>query len=293
MDTTYSQIISAQDYTSIMAEHIYMKTADSIVAQTALQWSSARQNRPTILDIGCGPGRITKLLVGHGSPIHGVDIDKTFLEYAESVAPEAGYTQANLLTYMHPEPVDIVTSHGLHHHIPPEYLTNVAKYIKSEGIYVLGDEFLPSYSNTFERQTRAIGWYSHVIVAAISAGHNVLAKEEAKTLLDDLFNGLHLQKSTKHIELVLEKAPAINELYSKEQWMEMDQATSSLLAEILDLNEDEPPSDLQFSRGDYKICHAEFTKQLLGTGFEIIDMQTVGPTNTIGGFRIYVLQKSL
>lgn len=288
---TYSQIISARTYTEIMSQHIYMQEADNIVAGTALKHATSVSKVPTILEIGCGPGRITKLLIGQGANVHGADIDQAFLQEAQNAVPQATFVQADLITYQHPTLVDVVVSHGLHHHIHPNHLQTVARYIKPGGVYVLGDEFLPHYDTNSERQLRAIAWYAHVIAEALSSNHSVLATEETKTLLDDLFYGLSLQKTEARIELVLHNAPKINELFRQQHWTKFDHTINEVFEEVIASPETEASSKLKLSRGDYKICHAEFIKQLEGTGFEIEDLQTVGPTNTIGGFKIYVLKK--
>lgn len=289
--TTYSQIISASTYTRIMSQHIYMPEADGTVASSALKHAISRGGAPTILEIGCGPGRVTALLANYGARVHAVDIDRAFLEEAQKTIPQATFTQADLLTYMHPTLVDVVVSHGLHHHIHSKYLQMVAQYIKPGGVYVLGDEFLPHYNTNSERKLRAIIWYSHVIAEALSASHNTLALEEAKTLLDDLFHESSKYKTSSLVELVLRKAAQINDLTRQNQWTAANTVAERLLRDV-EKSEGEAPMDLRLSRGDYKICHVEFVQQLKSTGLEVADLQTVGPTNTIGGFKTYVLKKT-
>jgi SAM-dependent methyltransferase len=285
--TTYSEIIGASKYVRIMGEHVHMAEADVVVAATTMRLASEFAG-PLVADLGCGPGRITRLLTSPGVRVLGLDIDDAFLEHAKKLAPHADYVKADLIRYVHPVPVDVAVSHGLHHHIHPLYLENASKWIRRGGYYVVGDEFLPQYSNNKQRQVRAVAWYSYVIASALQGGFHELAREEAKTLLDDLQFGKDTGKSEKQITLVLESAPRLQNAIVASDWLRLESLAEALLGECLGRPEEalhEP------SRGDHKICHSEFMEQLVGSGFAVVDVESVGPANTVGGFRIYVLQK--
>lgn len=283
---SYSDIIKAEDYVRIMAEHIYMKTADRLVADTATRLATPDA---LVLDLGCGPGRITRLIKGVKRLI-GVDIDKEFLDYASFNVPKAQFVQANLLEFRHDEQADVVVSHGLHHHIDSKYLAVVSQYVKTGGYYVLGDEFLMHYLDNTQRVRRAIQWYMHVIGTALKDSFFQLAEEEAKTLLDDILHGSSQHKNLSQVQSVLEKAGSFCLLYERQDWRGVEVLIDELLGSLF-AQESTTIQDIPLSRGDYKIDHGHLVIQLKSTPFEIVGVQTVGPMNTIGGFAVYVLRK--
>ncbi len=61
------------------------------------------------------------------------------------------------------EPIDILISKGIHHHIPRGYLERVKKLIGPEGILILSDEFCPEYC--VERYADRILNASHIYFA--------------------------------------------------------------------------------------------------------------------------------
>ncbi len=293
----YSEIISAEDYVRIMSQHVYMQQADELVAATAVWWARRFSGAAatSMLDMGCGPGRITKLLWQQRDiGVCGIDIDGTFLSYARGDMPDTMFIEADALTYKHPYQVPVIVSHGLDHHIAPEYLSRVHSNLQTGGVYVVGDEFLPYYETNEERKKRAVVWYAHVISHATYHHHAYLAQEEAKTLLDDLaYGNITDRKNAKQIEAVLSSAIDIDEAVKAQHWSMVNDMANGLLQRLhACVSEDvEVDATISLSRGDYKVCHAEFAKKVEQYGFKVASVQTIGPVNAVGGFGVYVLLK--
>lgn len=300
----YSAIIGPEDYIRMMSqEHVFLRDADEVLRSTFSFYARRFLPSPTIVELGCGPLRITESLARE-FPVTAVDWDPGFLKFSKRLLRQRKDSRITLVssdicTYRHTRNVDIFVSQGVHHHIPKratqDYLANVYRELSFPGIYIVSDEMLPHYDDPQERALRALVWYSYVISAAQLRGYHGLAREEAKTLLDDLAEGggNFPVKHEASIELVLREAQRVT-LAFRRVWTEDFSSLAFRLLGQLHHRRRASSSDpsLLLSRRDYKICHAEFEKEVTKAGFKIIGVETVGPVNTIGGFGIYVLSKA-
>ena len=70
----------------------------------------------TVLDAGCGSGRVTRLLLEHGVRVVAVDADPAMVAKArEALPPEVRVEQQDLLELELDEPVDVVFSSAVFH----------------------------------------------------------------------------------------------------------------------------------------------------------------------------------
>ena len=125
-------------------------------------------------------------------------------------------------------------------------------------------------------------------------GFDYLAQEEAKTLLDDIYEGRteNFLKSDQQIKRVLEFAVYVDRITKKDITAAMNEALEFLID--LEKNENIMASgdkSIDLSRGDYKICEKVLLEELSSTNFKIIDKKEIGPVQTIGGMVVYVLKK--
>jgi len=300
---TYSQIISPQMYNLLISQHLYIAAADQAIAQI-VGYHSAGDNLE-LVEFGCGPGRILPLLADEFvfPNVTGIDHDQVFIDYAQKNLGEfSGWAiLADATTYQHRNPIDIAVSQGFHHHVPKGeqtrlYLENVYRQLKPGGIYVLGDEFLPHYNNSHERLMRAVTWYAHIIGAALRGEHMLLAIEEAKTLLDDLAEGTdeNVAKSDVQIQYVLDNVSylqldSVQLCYRNEHEMRVEEFLVRVASLKGQQTQGDPSMDL--SRGDFKICHSVFEKEVTAVGFKVIGVKTIGPIETIGAMVVYTLLK--
>lgn len=304
VEATYSQIINAENYNRIITEeHLYIASADRILTNTVKALVANTRSACEVVEVGCGPGRILPLLAEiKNINLTGIDHDPAFVKYAGQITANLllEVKTADIEKYTHGKLVDVFCSMGVHHHISKgerttEYLKNLFNQLKSGGYYILGDEFLPNYTNETEREIRLVIWYSHIIADAIKHNYNYLAAEEAKTLLDDLEAGRHSDaiKTNEQIEFVLSHATTID-IVARNNNMELAElfATEFLqrLSQMYNINiQGEKALDL--SRGDYKICDAILRKEAAQAGFLVEDLQSIGPIQNIGAMCVYTLKK--
>lgn len=308
---TYGELLEPPDYNAVMNSHVYIGAADQEICRQ-LQWFASGLDREALVfEPGCGPARL--LLKAAGIPnikLAGIDYDTSYTSYGRQVLDENGYGHiqiynANLSQFLEVEQyrdytgqADIVVSQGFHHHVAKgqamvSYLANVYNLLRPGGYYILSDEFLPPYRDEAERRLRASIWYSHVIARG---GHPRLPREEAKTLLDDLYEGEAETsfKTEEQIELTLASVTAINKAADAKNRREAEALANAYLTKLANLRVARQSGDrmLDLSRGDYKIDHAHFVKEVTPK-FEIVSVATFGPVSRIGGMSVYTLRRPL
>jgi len=300
---TYSTIITPADYNHIITdEHLYIAQADRVVRDLIIAERDERGARE-VVEVGCGPARLLPLLsTVEGVHLTGVDYDAAFVAYARSQMPSLDIILADVAEYRHATAVDVFVSQGFHHHVAKgdncqKYLENLYGQLNFGGAYIVGDEFLPHYESEQERKMKAVVWYSHIIAAAQKMKYDYLAQEEAKTLLDDLFEGdcvgwEHF-KSVGKIELVLGCAREINSLAMRNNTRGVVERVGELLVQLYGSVEHifEKDVSVRLSRGDFKICEQVFRLEVEEVGFKIEKKIRIGPNRDIGGMEVYVLRK--
>ena len=104
----------------------------------------------SVLDLGCGTGKLTARLLAAGHPVTAVDFSANMLAAAGKNAPGATFLQAELEDV--PEKLEggkfdcIVAAYALHH-LPDErkyaLLTALNDHLNPEGVIILGDVSFP------------------------------------------------------------------------------------------------------------------------------------------------------
>lgn len=302
----YSLIIAPEDYNKIMSEqHLYIAAADNFIKHEIAE-QSADIPDAEVVEIGCGPARLLPLMTALQLPhLTLVDVDQDFITYTRTrcneLSPATKVVQSSIATYYHPKPVNIFYSQGLHHHIAKgaltkQYLKNIYDQLAVNGTYILSDEFLPDYDTEEEREIKAIIWYSHIIDHAKRHNFDYLAQEEAKTLLDDLFEGFSENlgyKSQKQISKILDSVYDINTAAIRQDFLTAQQLAEKLLANLKKATILIPSGDqtMDLSRKDFKICDKVFRKEVSEIGFIIEKQRFFGLEPKIGGMIAYVLKK--
>lgn len=298
---SYSEIIQPQDYNRIMTqEHLYIDVADRYILKTI------RERQPELMEIvelGCGPARV---LYGASQietiNLTGVDVDEDFLTYAKEKLKNTSVSimASDIEHYQHPKPVDIFYSQGLHHHIAKgtktkNYLANIYGQLRRGGYYIVGDEFIPNYRNDEEREILIVVWYAHIIAHAMRHGYDYLAQEEAKTLLDDLYEGRQIRsiKNSEQILFTLSRVQAIDSYAREGKLTEAKSLAAEFLKNLQLLHNLVPSNDstIDLSRGDFKISDQAFRNEVEEIGFVVDDVKFFGPIETIGAMGVYRLRK--
>jgi SAM-dependent methyltransferase len=299
----YSSIISAKDYSDIISnQHLYISDSDMYIKDVInSQAESLGLEKIEIVELGCGPGRVLQNIKGiDNANLTGIDIDNDFLDYARQNIKNADILYASALDYVHHSPVDIFYSQGFHHHVDKNkktaaYLSNIYKQLKSNGLYIVGDEFIPEYNGEKERAIKLVIWYSHIINHAMSNNFTYLAQEEAKTLLDDLQEGNVDKgfKTNKQIDLTLSLVSKIDQAAVSGNMSEATNLAVEYLSQVEKLFAVDKSLDISMdlSRKDYKISHSIFVKEVEEVGFKVKDYKSFGPIDNIGAMTVYILEK--
>jgi hypothetical protein len=287
----YSQLISPEKYNELMSEqHKYIATSDKFIFTFLFDLVSKLKN-PNVLEIGPGPMRISISILqtlwdsDTNFNFSILDIDSEFIVFNKNLIETKKIPikiiEEDINTLKVEKPIDIAISQGFHHHISSEYLSNLYSIMSDHGFYIVSDEFLPNYTDEKDRKIKAIVWYSHIIANAISGSNLELAREETKTLLDDIADNKQVNyKSEEIISLVMENSTLIDQ----------DQKLASVLLTKINKNTIETSDPKMFlSRGDYKISHEVFQKQFQKVGFKFVSKKVIG--NSKGNLTIWILQK--
>lgn len=301
-EATYSKIIDALSYNRMMSvEHLYISAADKAIRDIALQFAAHNENPTQIVEIGPGPIRLTPSLAQiPNSIVTAIDHDQGWITIAQKIVQEQNlninFVCADIETYQHQSKIDVAVSQGSHHHIPKgesttRYLANIRKQLSPGGIFVISDEMIPNYNSENERRVRLCIWYAHIIQHAMQCRYEDLAIAEMETLLDDLFEGTgqRANKTEEQITLLRNSIPFLANSAKYGFLKQAEILSEELLRGIQDTQAKQSGEEAPLSRGDYKICFAEFEKEVSAAGFRIRDVKTIGPIETIGGFGIYTL----
>lgn len=191
----YSELIEPKNYHSIMRDHLYIKETDEKIYELINEKVLESSNKLNICEIGGGTGALTKLIASiENINLTVIEIDIKFYTLLKSKFKNYNNVKvihSDIIEYIFEEPIDIFFSMGVHHHIPKghttrKYLSKVKLNLSYNGVYLLGDEFIPPYNNDRERTINLIIWFSHIIENARLQGFDMLAVEESRTLYYDI-----------------------------------------------------------------------------------------------------------
>lgn len=310
----YGEVIGAEDYTQGIAEHPDIPQSDAgiiRIAREKLESGSAKEFR--VLELGCGPGRLTKLMgdellesaekKGVSLSVVGLDISKGFISFAESerVNKAISYILGDFLTHPFEDQYDVIVAQGLFHHVSqsvqPDWFKRVHSLLNEKGIFIISDEYIPDYSSAEDRTLKTAGLYAYVVGYALQTGHESLAELESMNMVDDVCAGLpgagHSNK--EFVKGIEEKSREIFAcLYEKgisspnytallKNLVEYVQTESAKIAENDTENHD---------RFDFKTSIQKEIENVEKVDFSFLKKQVYGPVDWIFGMAVLVFKKS-
>ncbi len=100
------------------------------------------KEKQSILDLGCGNGRLLSYLQKHGDFKYiGVDQSAGLLKHAKKNHPKAKFIEADISKKLDLKPVDLIFAIASFHHIPPadqvKTLKNWKKLLKKDGALIM------------------------------------------------------------------------------------------------------------------------------------------------------------
>jgi 2-polyprenyl-3-methyl-5-hydroxy-6-metoxy-1,4-benzoquinol methylase len=117
----------------------------------------------TVLDAGCGTGRVAIELARHGISVVGVDVDASMLETARALAPDIEWIEHDVATLQLDRRFDVVVMAG---NVPLFTTTNAqralvagcARHVAAHGVLVAGFQLQRGYRiEQYDQDCRAAG----------------------------------------------------------------------------------------------------------------------------------------
>ena len=320
----YSKTIVAEMYLRILQEHLYIWQADQCIRNIVRNHCQKNSDDwRKILDVGCGPGRLTSSLGSRKDYRIGIDLSADFIEYACEISravhphdldPNLDFkvvdfaTNQNIklgVTDVDLQECDVIVMQGVMHHIHDKdrtrFLQRSFDLLKPDGILIIGDEFIKEYDTEEKRVFNVAKFYLHIIDEARKGDFDELAEEEAKNLIDDCFSGtenagLATEKTFEHI---YQYAAVINKMFYEYGAIaglnfEADNQIRSMFNYIKRSVEHLIGSSSEnFNRGDLKVSIQRFINELADYGFSVRGfVKKIGPVDELGGMAVIVFEKA-
>lgn len=313
----YGKTVTPELYMRALQGHQYIPQADQCIMDIVFK----KYNDPpfedqlTLLDVGCGPNRLTSRFADIilGSEVVGIDISESFIKFSNENLPylRRGSVRTNptffnlnfskakeLEALKEKRPFDIIVMQGVMHHIHGNdrgsFIRNAYNYLFSTGILIIGDEFIADYDSDKTRKDNIAKFYCHIIDEARKGGFNELAEEEAKNFIDDYFSGTEHagHGDGKVFECIYEFSEKINtEFYTRGMFGDFSKLIDLMEKNVLRLTETLDSNNPSFNRGDYKVSINEFVKELVPYGFTLREKYEIGPVRQLGGMGVLVFRK--
>ena len=118
----------------------------------------------TVLDAGCGTGRVAIELAHRGVSVTGVDVDSAMISTARTKAPDLRWCHADLVSFSLEERFDVIVAAGnvmifLAPGTEPAALANLASHLDPDGRFITGFQLDAAYTLTnFDADCEAAGF---------------------------------------------------------------------------------------------------------------------------------------
>lgn len=314
MEKDYSKIIDAGNYTQGLAEHPDIPQSDTGIIRIIsekLQRILDREFR--VLDLGCGPGRITKSISENlhsiavannvNLSIIGLDVSEGFISFARNYknGENISYILADFLNYDFKEKFDVILMQGLFHHVSisdrRQWTEKCRDILNNNGVIIIGDEFIPEYYSENERVLNAAGLYAYVVSYALQNNNKSLAEIESMNMVDDVCVGLP-GAGYSNDELI----KFIQDTSLKIYTFVYEKGTSNIeyknLVKMLvhkikhDSEKISVNKRYNHNRGDYKISIAKQVEEFAKLKLKLERTQIYGPVKWFGGMAVLTFTRS-
>ncbi|RJR31404.1 class I SAM-dependent methyltransferase [Candidatus Parcubacteria bacterium] len=113
------------------------------------------KNEDSVLDLGCGEGRILPLLKNMKIRYLGIDNCSVLIRKAQGRFPAVNFKAADITSFKLNEKFDVILSFAVLHHIPSEdlrlkVLENVKNHLKPGGIVLMTNWRLENFKNKIQ-----------------------------------------------------------------------------------------------------------------------------------------------
>lgn len=314
----YGKTVTPEVYLSALQGHPYIPQSDQCIRNLIKEYCQKNNSiYPKILDLGCGPGRLTFSITENNCHVIGLDISESFINFAKAQYrassdknilvgasfEQMDFTKDEYRNKSYFKDFDIILMQGVMHHIHDEdrakFLKRCFDLLKPDGILIIGDEFIADYESNDERILNVAKFYLHIIDEARKGGFYELAEEEAKNLIDDCFAGTKFAglATEKTFETVYQYAKSINEqFYSHGSVAGLNFEANNQIRNMfnyikLTVEHLTGSASENFNRGDYKVSINVFAEELSLYGFKLKEKYEIGPVKQLGGMGVLVFTK--
>lgn len=182
-----SRYINLDLYHAVERSHpFYVEMIEEIRAQIAQRFTG---NEPVrVLEFGAGTGLATEELVKHSNlRIDALDFDSECCNLLrQHMGSAVNVIQGDAVTYSREGEYDLVVSVFAHDHIVyekgPTLAANIRRNLRKGGIYIMGGEILPVFSNDDDRVGALHDYHGYIIDKALRGRHFQLAQIEIDAL---------------------------------------------------------------------------------------------------------------
>jgi SAM-dependent methyltransferase len=130
-----------------------------------------RYEPDTVLDAGCGTGRVAIELARRGIDVVGVDLDRPMLDAAQSKAPDITWVLADLLDVDLARRFDVVAMPGnvmifVHPGTEADVVANMARHVADHGVLIAG--FKAAHERLTDHQYSFDAYDEHCAAAGLT-----------------------------------------------------------------------------------------------------------------------------
>ncbi len=319
----YGKTVDPSLYIRALQGHQYIPQADQCIRDRIHEYgASSELAHIGILDVGCGPGRLTFSFAHRNATVLGIDHSDSFIQYAHQQLlvrdqmlagsvdfQKMDFTRDPLPKFEGPVESDgkwnVLVAQGVLHHIHGDervlFFNHCSEALRKGGILVVGDEFIADYENEEMRRLRAAAFYFHIIAEAMCGGFRDLAREEAKNLIDDVLSGEkgcgyadeallnHIERASHsfNYDNLMPVFSIKHPAPIKKRLVKCIQIIRERAEKLADI-----AGSMNFNRGDYKVSIDVFKDEVKAYGFKVQRICTMGPMRDIGGMGVLVFEKN-
>lgn len=184
-----SRYIDLELYHAVERTHpFYMEMVGEICREIE-SFCKAKNRNYKVLELGAGTGLFTHdLLKLSFLDVSALEIDKDCYEILKQYLNhhKCNLIHDDAITHSNQNYYDIVVSTFAHDHIHHDksglFTKNIKQNLKKGGIYIMGGEILPYYSNSEERRESLYKYHCFIINKALREGHFEVGQIEISAL---------------------------------------------------------------------------------------------------------------
>lgn len=213
-----SDYIDVENYDNHEEKHAYFQAMMTRMISIFNNHRIKNTKRCRLLELGAGTGIFTKRLASLPNVhIIAVELDWVCIKKLQHNLSKSKYRFLEVVnedscTYSHSNRFDYVLSSFADHHIKVKdkslYFKNIRRNLEPDGLFVVGDEFLPPHDaeNREDRHQALEKYHRHIIQIAENEGEMILADLELDALRSGLEEIGDFKVSCEHYESLLSEA---------------------------------------------------------------------------------------